>query len=164
MSTIIGLVSTFRLPKDQNHQATSRPKIGLPHPTTMKTSKTPSSSAKVLTSLSHKKVYYSTPVIKRTIHYPKEPCLIHKQAPMSWQKRKAHGKLMQINHIANIDMKQLRQETLLRKYVCHICLRQMRLINKQLCKITTGKTQKCKYVKTAQKKKKKLVHLLQIAQ
>ena len=63
---------------------------------------------------------------------------------------------MQINHIANIDMKQLRQETLLRKYVCHICLRQMRLINKQLCKITTGKTQKCKYVKTAQKKKKNL--------
>ena len=62
---------------------------------------------------------------------------------------------MQINHIANIDMKQLRQETLLRKYVCHICLRQMRLINKQLCKITTGKTQKCTYVKTAQKKKKK---------
>ncbi len=122
----------------------------------MKTSKTPSSSAKVLTSLSHKKVYYSTPVIKRTIHYPKEPCLIHKQAPMSWQKRKAHGKLMQINHIANIDMKQLRQETLLRKYVCHICLRQMRLINKQLCKITTGKTQKCTYVKTAQKKKKNL--------
>lgn len=129
----------------------------------MKTSKTPSSSAKVLTSLSHKKVYYSTPVIKRTIHYPKEPCLIHKQAPMSWQKRKAHGKLMQINHIANIDMKQLRQETLLRKYVCHICLRQMRLINEQLCKIMTCKTQKCTYVKKAQKKKK-IVHLLQIAQ
>lgn len=100
---------------------------------------------------------------KKNNPLPKRTLLIHKQAPMSWQKRKAHGKLMQINHIANIDMKQLRQETLLRKYVCHICLRQMRLINEQLCKIMTCKTQKCTYVKKAQKKKK-IVHLLQIAQ
>ena len=135
-------------------------------PFTTKTSKPPRiiPLPKNRTSAPTATITPTPPHNKKNNPLQKEPCLIHKKAPMSLQKRKAHGKLMQINHIANVDMKQLRQETLLRKYVCHICLRQMRLINEQLCKITTGKTQKCTYVKTAQKKKKKLVHLLQIAQ